>query len=179
MYERVFTPIRIGAVEIPNRIVRTAHATRFARDYVNDDLIAYHLERAKGGVGLSIIESTSVHPSSTFSLSARDDGAIAPMRRLVDAVAPTGMKLFTQLWSRRLYGFRGRRRPCPGRSTALPGRYAVGVRPTPDSSYGTRTTANWSRPTARAPPAWKRPGWTESRCWQGQVICSRNSSRPC
>lgn len=124
MYERVFSPIRIGAVEIPNRIVRTAHATRFARDYVNDDLIAYHLERAKGGAGLSIIESTSVHPSSTFSLSARDDGAIAPMRRLVDAIAPTGMKLFTQLW----HG--GYTDPAsdgglPWAVTALPGRYSV------------------------------------------------------
>ena len=132
MYERVFSPIRIGAVEIPNRIVRTAHATRFAGDYVNDDLIAYHLERAKGGAGLSIIESTSVHPSSTFSLSARDDGAIAPMRRLVDAIAPTGMKLFTQLW----HG--GYTDPAadgglPWAVTALPGRYSV-VPPIPMST---------------------------------------------
>ncbi len=66
MYERIFSPIRIGAVEVPNGIVRTAHATRLANQYVNDDLIAYHLGRAKGGAGLSIIESTSVHPSSTF-----------------------------------------------------------------------------------------------------------------
>lgn len=98
MYKHVFSPLRIGAVEIPNRIVRTAHATRLADRYVNDDLIAYHLARAKGGAGLSIIESTSVHPSSTFSLTASDDGSIAPMRKLVDAIAPTGMKLFTQLW---------------------------------------------------------------------------------
>lgn len=124
LYKRVFSPIRIGGVEAPNRIVRTAHATRLAHRYVNDDLIAYHLERAKGGAGLSIIESTSVHPSSTFSLSAADDGAIAPMRRLVDAIAPTGMKLFTQLW----HG--GYTDPAadgglPWAVTALPGRYSV------------------------------------------------------
>ncbi|RKJ95166.1 oxidoreductase [Alicycliphilus denitrificans] len=124
LYKRVFSPIRIGGVEVPNRIVRTAHATRLAHRYVNDGLIAYHLERAKGGAGLSIIESTSVHPSSTFSLSAADDGAIAPMRRLVDAIAPTGMKLFTQLW----HG--GYTDPAadgglPWAVTALPGRYAV------------------------------------------------------
>jgi 2,4-dienoyl-CoA reductase-like NADH-dependent reductase (Old Yellow Enzyme family) len=124
MYERIFSPIRIGAVEIPNRIVRTAHATRLASKYVNDDLIAYHFARAKGGAGLSIIESTSVHASSTFSLSAADDGAIAPMRRLADAIAPTGMKLFTQLW----HG--GYTDPAadgglPWAVTALPGRYSV------------------------------------------------------
>jgi 2,4-dienoyl-CoA reductase-like NADH-dependent reductase (Old Yellow Enzyme family) len=124
MYERIFSPIKIGAVEIPNRIVRTAHATRLANQYVNDDLIAYHLERAKGGVGLSIIESTSVHRSSTFSLSAADDAAIAPMKRLVDAIAPTGMKLFTQLW----HG--GYTDPAadgglPWAVSPLPGRYSV------------------------------------------------------
>ena len=42
MYDRVFTPIRIGGVEIPNRIVRTAHATAYSRSYINDDLIAEH-----------------------------------------------------------------------------------------------------------------------------------------
>src|SRR3546814_4475249 len=81
-----------------NRIVRTAHATAFSRAYINDDLIAYHLERAKGGAGLSIVEGASVHASSTFALSIRDDGAIAPMKRMVKAIAPTGMKLFQQLW---------------------------------------------------------------------------------
>lgn len=86
MYERVFSPIRIGTVETPTRIMRTAHATSFSRSQVNDDLIAHHMERAKGGAGLSIVESTSVHPSPTFSLSARDDDAFAPMRRLVQPV---------------------------------------------------------------------------------------------
>ncbi|OZI16947.1 NADH-flavin oxidoreductase/NADH oxidase [Bordetella genomosp. 7] len=123
-YRNLFSPLLIGGVEISNRIVRTAHATRLAQGYVNDDLIAYHLERAKGGVGLSILESTSVHPSSTFSLTAADDGAIAPMRRLVDAIAPTGMKLFTQLW----HG--GYTDPAadgglPWAVSALPGRYSV------------------------------------------------------
>ncbi|KXU96133.1 NADH-flavin oxidoreductase/NADH oxidase [Caballeronia megalochromosomata] len=124
MFERVFSPIKIGAVEIPNRIVRTAHATAFSRGYVNDDLIAYHLERAKGGAGLSIIEGASVHPSSTFALSIRDDGAIAPMRRLVDAVAPTGMKLFQQLWHGG-YTDPSASGGLPWAVAALPGRYAV------------------------------------------------------
>lgn len=124
LYKRVFSPIQIGGVEVPNRIVRTAHATRLSGKYVNEDLIAYHLARAKGGAGLSIIESTSVHPSSTFSLSAAEDDAITPMRRMVDAIAPTGMKLFTQLW----HG--GYTDPAadgglPWAVSALPGRYSV------------------------------------------------------
>ena len=47
--ERVFEPIRIGDVTIPNRVVRTAHGTWIAHVQINDELIAYHVARAKGG----------------------------------------------------------------------------------------------------------------------------------
>lgn len=132
MFERVFSPIKIGGVEIPNRIVRTAHATAFSRSYINDELIAYHMERAKGGTGLSIIESASVHASSTFSLSVRGDDAIEPLRRLVKTIEPTGMKLFIQLW----HG--GSVEPAadgglPWSLTALPSRYGT-TPPLPMSS---------------------------------------------
>ena len=138
MFERVLSPIRIGAVEIPNRIVRTAHATAFSRDHINDALIAYHLERAKGGAGLSIIEGASVHASSTFALSVRDDGAIPAMKRLARAVAPTGMKLFQQLW----HG--GYTDPAadgglPWAPSALPGRYSVAP-PVPMTRGAVRVT---------------------------------------
>jgi len=124
MYDRVLSPIRIGSVEIPNRIVRTAHATGYSRSYINDDLIAYHLERAKGGAGLSIIEGASVHPSSTFALSIRDDDAIPHMKRMVDAIAPTGMKLFQQLWHGG-YTDPAANGGLPWAVSALPGRYSV------------------------------------------------------
>ena len=55
----VLTPLRIADVEIRNRVVRTAHMTNLSNDsggVVNDSLIAYHMARARGGVGLSIIE---------------------------------------------------------------------------------------------------------------------------
>mgnify|MGYP000887218784 CR=1 FL=1 len=96
--QRVFEPIRIGKVTIPNRVVRTAHGTWIARGHVNDDLIAYHVARARGGAGLSYIEYTSVHPSS-FSLGpwSWDDSCIPGYRKLVEAVHPFGMKLFQQL----------------------------------------------------------------------------------
>jgi 2,4-dienoyl-CoA reductase-like NADH-dependent reductase (Old Yellow Enzyme family) len=38
----VLTPIRIGGCTIPNRVVRTAHATRIGGGVMSDDLIAYH-----------------------------------------------------------------------------------------------------------------------------------------
>lgn len=97
-YRLAQTPMKIGSVEIPNRAVRTAHATLFSRGEVNDTHIQYHMERALGGVGLTILEGVSVHPSSTFSLTLTDEKGIAPLRKLVSALEPTGMKLFQQLW---------------------------------------------------------------------------------
>ncbi len=39
---RVFEPIQIRGVQIPNRIVRTAHLTKLGMGVVSDDLIEYH-----------------------------------------------------------------------------------------------------------------------------------------
>lgn len=96
--QRVFEPIAIGRVTIPNRVVRTAHGTWISRAKINDELIAYHVARAKGGVGLSYIEFTSVHPSSyTYGPLSWDDSFIEGCQRLTTAIRPYGMKMFHQL----------------------------------------------------------------------------------
>jgi 2,4-dienoyl-CoA reductase-like NADH-dependent reductase (Old Yellow Enzyme family) len=96
--ERVFEPIRIGDVTIPNRVVRTAHGTWIAHAQINDELIAYHVARAKGGAGLSYVEMTSVHPSSfTLGPLSWDDRIIEGCRRLMAAIRPYGMRMFHQL----------------------------------------------------------------------------------
>jgi 2,4-dienoyl-CoA reductase-like NADH-dependent reductase (Old Yellow Enzyme family)/thioredoxin reductase len=117
------SPLQIGSITIPNRLVRTAHATMFSRQHIDNSLIDYHLERARGGIGLTILEGASVHRSSTFALNLTDDSAITPLSRLVEAVEPTGMKLFQQLW----HG--GGIEPAlnggpPWSVTSLPGRYS-------------------------------------------------------
>lgn len=99
MYERALSPINMGGLEIKNRIARAAHATMMARGgAITDDLIAYHLARAQGGVGLSILEAAGVHPSSVLSLANLDDSIVDGYRALAAAIAPTGMRLFQQLW---------------------------------------------------------------------------------
>ena len=60
MYDALFEPIDVGGVTINNRIVRSPHGTRLN----GDDLIAYHVARAKGGVGMSTVSATSIHPSA-------------------------------------------------------------------------------------------------------------------
>jgi len=99
MYERALSPIMMGGVEVRNRIARTAHATMMSRGgRITEELIAYHAARARGGVGLSILEAAGVHPSSLLSLANLDDAIIDGYRALTKAIAPSGMRLFQQLW---------------------------------------------------------------------------------
>ena len=98
MYEHVFSPLTIGGVVVPNRVVRTAHATGIGAGHMSEDLIAYHEARARGGVGLTIIEILSVHPTSLASLNLFDPSLAAGYGKLLEACAPHGMKLFQQLW---------------------------------------------------------------------------------
>ncbi len=98
MYEHVLSPITIGGVEIPNRVVRTAHATGIGAGRMSDELVEYHAARARGGVGLTIVEILSVHPTSPASLNAFDPTLPAGYERLMAACAPHGMKVFQQIW---------------------------------------------------------------------------------
>jgi 2,4-dienoyl-CoA reductase-like NADH-dependent reductase (Old Yellow Enzyme family)/thioredoxin reductase len=96
-YTHVLRPLKIGNTEIRNRIVRAAHSTRLGGGTMTEDLIAYHELRAKGGVGLTILEILGVDQSSPSYISwsqHTEDG----YRRLVDRVRPLGMTLFQQLW---------------------------------------------------------------------------------
>lgn len=95
---RVFEPIDIAGVQVPNRVVRTAHLTKMGAGTISDDLIEYHVARARGGVGLSVLEATAVHPSSVLGLVGYTDDIIPSYRRLMDAIRPHGMKMFQQLW---------------------------------------------------------------------------------
>ena len=95
---KVFEPLRIGSIEIPNRIVRTAHDTGLAKPDITDAWIAYHVERARGGCGLTILEAASVHASSALSMRLYGDALVPGYRRLMEAVRPHGMKVFQQLW---------------------------------------------------------------------------------
>lgn len=100
-YSRVLSPLIIRGLTIKNRVVRTAHATAFADGPISDQLIAYHLERAEGGVGLSILEGSWIHESSRTwarNIHTWGDEVIPSYQRLMDAINPTGMRIIQQLW---------------------------------------------------------------------------------
>ena len=80
-YTHVDKPIKIGNIEIKNRIVRPAHGTVLGKGTMNDRLIAYHEARARGGAALSILEVGSVHPTSAFCLNVFDPEVEGGMRK--------------------------------------------------------------------------------------------------
>ncbi len=101
-FPNLFSPIQIGNITLRNRIVNTAHGTNFAQDrLVTDRHIHYHVERAKGGVGLSIMEATSVHPSYDIGVMntiwSFDERNIPRFRQLSEAVHRHGAKILVQL----------------------------------------------------------------------------------
>jgi len=93
----VLAPIRIGSVDIRNRVVSTAHVTRLALQSF-DDLIEYHVRRAEGGVGLTILELLAVHRSAPYALNAFNPEHVQGCQRMMQRLKPLGMKVFQQLW---------------------------------------------------------------------------------
>jgi len=97
-FKYVSQPLQLGPMQIRNRIVRTAHGTLLARPYVSDDLIAFHVERAKGGCAMTILEAATVHDSSIIDYSVASDAVIPGLTKLADACHAHGMKVLQQLW---------------------------------------------------------------------------------
>lgn len=98
-YPHVFAPWPVGDLTIANRVVRTTHNTTHPWVAGDDSLIEYHVARARGGVGLTILGAASVHASAPMpDLPAHMESAVPGYRRLVEAVAPHGMRLMQQLW---------------------------------------------------------------------------------
>ncbi len=93
----VWEPLRIRIVELKNRVARASNSTTILPNSVNEDFIAYHRARARGGVGLSILEGGAVHPNSQSSYLI-DDSAMDGFEALMTAVRPEGMRVFQQLW---------------------------------------------------------------------------------
>ncbi len=97
--DHVFRPITVNKTEFRNRVVRSAHGTGLGRGQVSDDLIAYHEARARGGVAMSILEASSVHPASgPGGVPAYSDAMIPGYQRLAGAVHPHGMVMLQQLF---------------------------------------------------------------------------------
>jgi 2,4-dienoyl-CoA reductase-like NADH-dependent reductase (Old Yellow Enzyme family)/thioredoxin reductase len=91
------SPLQVGGVTIRNRVFSSAHGTGYAHGGVSDQLLAYHLERARGGTGLIVLEATSIDPFAAVGISATsrgmmnvDDSIIPDYQRISSAVHAEG-----------------------------------------------------------------------------------------
>jgi 2,4-dienoyl-CoA reductase-like NADH-dependent reductase (Old Yellow Enzyme family) len=98
----LFTPKRIGAVEVPNRIVMPAMTTRLAEPdgTVSAATIAYFGARAEGGVGLVTVEMASPERAGRHrlrELGIYDDRFLPGLERLTAALHARGARASIQL----------------------------------------------------------------------------------
>ena len=123
----LLSPLTINGVTVTNRIVSSAHDTVMARDgRVTDQLVAYHLARAEGGVGLIVLQASGIHESARYTshvLMASDDSCIEGYARVAEAVHEHGTTLFGQL-------FHPGREIMEGQDGSLPVAYAPSAVPT-------------------------------------------------
>jgi 2,4-dienoyl-CoA reductase-like NADH-dependent reductase (Old Yellow Enzyme family)/thioredoxin reductase len=101
-FKTLFSPFRIGNLELRNRIVMPPMATNFAGEdgSVNERHIAYYVERAKGGVGYITFEHTGVlKQGRAFPNMALidSDQHIPPFRKLVEAIHQENGKILIQI----------------------------------------------------------------------------------
>jgi N-ethylmaleimide reductase len=97
----LFTPTRLGAVEIPNRVLMAPMTrSRAGRDGVPGPLAArYYAQRASAG--LIVTEATQVAPEGQGYIRTpgiHDAAQAAGWRKVTDAVHAAGGRIFLQLW---------------------------------------------------------------------------------
>ena len=103
MHDHLLAPVKIGSLTLHNRIVMAPMGVEIVGDdgAVNDEVIAYYEERARGGAGLLITEVAAfAYPhgaNSVHQLAVSDDRFVPALRRLTDAVHAHGAKIAVQL----------------------------------------------------------------------------------
>lgn len=101
-FPKLFEPAKIGPLTVRNRLIMPGMERNYAtlKGEVTQRYIDYLVERAKGGVGLIIVESTYVDPSGKVrlgQLGIYNDELVSGMRRLAEAVHAHGAKIGTQI----------------------------------------------------------------------------------
>lgn len=102
-FVKLLQPTKIGAVELRNRIVMPAMVTNYANadGSASDCLVNYHAERAKGGVGLQIVEATAVDPVGlgfAANLCIYHDKYVPGLAKLTRTIHEYGGKCAIQLF---------------------------------------------------------------------------------
>ena len=103
LFPNLLSPGQLGPLEVPNRIVMPAMDQNNCTEegLVTDETVAHYEARAKGGVGLLIVETSAVsYPQGATARrqpALSHDGTIPGLRRLATAVHAHGAKIVVQI----------------------------------------------------------------------------------
>jgi dimethylglycine catabolism A len=100
--DALFSPVVVGDVEVPNRLVMPPMTTRLpdAEGNVTDELVAYYEARAFGGVGLVTVEMASPERAGRHrfrELGIYDDKFLPGLECLVERLHDAGARVSIQL----------------------------------------------------------------------------------
>jgi 2,4-dienoyl-CoA reductase-like NADH-dependent reductase (Old Yellow Enzyme family)/thioredoxin reductase len=100
---KVFEPIRIGNLEIKNRMVVSAMVTNYCGEDGNatEKFIAYHERKALGGWGLIITEDYKINPTAGGFKNLPglwEDSQIESHRKLTDRIHKAGGRIAAQIY---------------------------------------------------------------------------------
>jgi 2,4-dienoyl-CoA reductase-like NADH-dependent reductase (Old Yellow Enzyme family)/thioredoxin reductase len=98
----LFTPFQLKGLTLRNRIVSTSHEPAYSEDGLPKDRYrAYHVEKAKGGVGLTMIGGSALVSRDSApafgNLQVWKDESVPWMRRLAEEVHEHGAAVMIQL----------------------------------------------------------------------------------
>ena len=101
-FHLLFSPIKLGPVTIPNRIMFAPHGQALASqdNLPTERQVHYFAERAKGGVGLIVLGGSLVMKNCIgfpFRNLVSDERAIPGYRKIAQAIHDRGGKVFAQL----------------------------------------------------------------------------------
>lgn len=97
--EKIFTPIKLGNVEIKNRVILPSMCVHFCEKdgHMNDCFREYVRRRAAGGAGLIIVPGSPHGKVSAGRPAMSDDSYIPDWEQLSELVHQYGTKLFCQI----------------------------------------------------------------------------------
>ena len=101
-YEALFSPFKVRGLELKNRIVLPGMNTKMAKNKhdIGEDMIAYHVARAKAGCALNIFECVALCPAphAYMYMGLYTGHHVEQFKKLTDAVHEAGGKMGIQLW---------------------------------------------------------------------------------
>jgi 2,4-dienoyl-CoA reductase-like NADH-dependent reductase (Old Yellow Enzyme family)/thioredoxin reductase len=100
--EYLFRPIRIGAMEVKNRLVMAPMGTNLGNQQgePTPSMIRYYAARSRGGVGLILTDDTTITSSALYhknGLRLHEDRLIPSWKKLTQEVHSYGAKIAPQL----------------------------------------------------------------------------------